>query len=345
MSSVHFEIFPFIKIRIYVDYWCTINLQNTSCEFFMVKRGSPVCKRLQLSKAFWITISIVYSYCLFVLYVFLVSPGDVFNPEIATQYYFAMKLTTVRLVVIVFGLIAYPVILSRFLKYAKYVTVALTAWAFIIYIEDYFVLYKIIEYPDRGLIDKVHLLRPIFIVSLMWMCFELTFMAQPMEWRYVKKKINAETGLLLWDASDGLSKVKYRTFQSLTFNVLLGVINLYVLLGFLLYLLVKGNLVDGINTDFLYQGYLSILDTRATMVLVFLMIVNISAYYNYRFKYLSIILFIYMLNSAIDITILFSDFSQTAQRPYFSVFQLSRPLLLICLIWIAIVHKEKINNA
>ena len=68
-------------------------------------------------------------------------------------------------------------------------------------------------------------------------------------------------------------------------------------------------------------------------------------YYNYGFKYLSIILFIYMLNSAIDIAILFSGFSQIAERPYFSVFQLSRPLFLICLIWIAIVHKDQIKDA
>lgn len=160
-----------------------------------------------------------------------------------------------------------------------------------------------------------------------------------------KKIINIEIGLLLRDASNVLSKVKDRPVQSLTFKVLLGVINLYILMGFLLYLLVKGSLVEGINTDFLDQGYLSILNTRATVVLVFLMIMNISAYYNYGFKYLSIILFIYMLNSAIDTTILFSGFSQIAERPYFSVFQLSRPLFLICLIWIAIVHKDKIKDA
>jgi hypothetical protein len=160
-----------------------------------------------------------------------------------------------------------------------------------------------------------------------------------------KKIINTEIGPLLRDASDALSKVKYRTVQSLTFKVLLGVINLYILLGFLLYLLVKGSLINGINTDFLDQGYLSILNTRATVVLVFLMIINISAYYNYGFKYLSTILFIYMLNSAIDTAILFSDFSQIAKRPYFSVFQLSRPLFLICLIWISIVHKDKIKDA
>jgi len=113
--------------------------------------------------------------------VFLISPGDVFNLEIAAQYYFAIKLTTVRLVVIVFALISYPVILNRFFKYAKYVTVALTAWAFIMYIEDYFILYSMIEYPEGSLIDVVHLLRPIFIISLIWMCFEPIFIAQPKE--------------------------------------------------------------------------------------------------------------------------------------------------------------------
>jgi hypothetical protein len=159
-----------------------------------------------------------------------------------------------------------------------------------------------------------------------------------------KKIVNIETGLLLRDASNVLSKVKGSSVQSLTFKVLLGVINLYILIGFLLYLLVKGSLVDGVNTDFLDQGYLSILNTRATVVLVFLMIMNISAYYNYGFKYLSTILFIYMLNSAIDIAILFSGFSQIAERPYFSVFQLSRPLFLICLIWISIVHKDNIKD-
>ena len=91
----------------------------------------------------------------------------------------AKKLTSARLVVMVFGLTGYPIILSRFLKYAKYVTVALTAWATIMYIEDYFVLYNIVEYPEAKLITLVQSLRPIFILSLIWMCFELTFSPQP----------------------------------------------------------------------------------------------------------------------------------------------------------------------
>jgi hypothetical protein len=47
------------------------------------------------------------------------------------------------------------------------------------YIEDYFVFYRLIEYPHGSLIDTVHLLRPIYILSLIWMCFELTSSPQP----------------------------------------------------------------------------------------------------------------------------------------------------------------------
>jgi len=138
-----------------------------------------VLKDLQFSKTFWIAISIVYSYCLLLFYTFFILSEGVLNPDTATQYYIAMKITSVRLVVLVFGLIAYPIILSRFLKYAKYVTVALTAWAIIMYFEDYFVLYALVEYPEVGLFTLLQALRPIFIVSLIWMSFELTFSPQP----------------------------------------------------------------------------------------------------------------------------------------------------------------------
>jgi hypothetical protein len=89
-----------------------------------------------------------------------------------------MKLATVRLVIVATALLAYPIILFRFFKYAKYFTVALTAWAVTIYIDDYFVLVEIVEYPDSGLISLVQLSRPIIILSLIWMSFELTFRSQ-----------------------------------------------------------------------------------------------------------------------------------------------------------------------
>ena len=143
------------------------------------KRDGPVFKSLQLSKVFWVAISIVYSYCLLVLYAFSFFLGDVLDPEIAAQYYIALKLTSVRLVIMILGLIAYPLILTWFLKYAKYVTLLLTAWVITMYIEDYFVLYAMVKYPEGGLNALVQSLRPIPIFSLIWICFELTSSPQP----------------------------------------------------------------------------------------------------------------------------------------------------------------------
>jgi len=139
-----------------------------------------VSSGLHFSKPFWVALSIVYFYCLFLMYAaFLILSGDLLDSYTEMKMVDAKKLTGVRLVVMVFVLIGYPVILSRFSKYAKCVTVALTAWATIMYIEDYFVLYGMIEYPEAKLIALVQSLRPVFILSLIWMCFELTFSPQP----------------------------------------------------------------------------------------------------------------------------------------------------------------------
>ena len=86
-----------------------------------------------------------------------------------------MKLATVRLVIVAVALLVYPMILFRFFKYAKYFTVALTAWAVAIYIDDIFVLTEVIKYPESGLITSIQSLRPILIVSLLLMSIELVF--------------------------------------------------------------------------------------------------------------------------------------------------------------------------
>ena len=87
----------------------------------------------------------------------------------------AVKLTYVRLSIVAISLVFYPVILFSSLKYIKYFTIALTAWAIAIYIDDHLVLYRIIEYPDRGVVLFIQSIRPMFLVCLLWMSFELTF--------------------------------------------------------------------------------------------------------------------------------------------------------------------------
>ena len=128
-----------------------------------------------VSKLFWFSMSIAYSFCFSALYIYSTIPEYLLELDNTIQVNLTMKLATVRLAIIAFALVAYPIILFRFFKYAKYFTVALTAWAVAIYIDDYFVLSEIIKYPESQLISLIQSLRPIMIASLFWMSIELVF--------------------------------------------------------------------------------------------------------------------------------------------------------------------------
>ena len=136
----------------------------------------PKC--IELSKTFWITMSISYAFCFSALYAYATLPEHLLDPNITAQNKDTLKLSIVRLMIVSLALIAYPIVLFKFIKYAKYVTVALTSWATTMYIDDYFVLVGIVEYPDSGLISLVQSSRPIIILSLIWMSFELIFRSQ-----------------------------------------------------------------------------------------------------------------------------------------------------------------------
>ena len=132
-------------------------------------------KNPQPSKFFWFSMSIAYAFCFSSLYTYATIPEYILELNNTAQIIITMKLATVRLVIVAIALLAYPVILFRFFKYAKYFTVALTAWAVAIYIDDVFVLTEVIQYPESGLISSVQSLRPILIASLLWMSVELVF--------------------------------------------------------------------------------------------------------------------------------------------------------------------------
>ena len=109
------------------------------------------------------------------MYAILTLPKSTFDVNNAEHVVTAVRLTYVRLSIVAVSLVGYPIILFSSLKYTKYVTIALTAWAIAIYIDDHLVLYRIIEYPDRGIVLFVQSIRPLFLVCLLWMSFELTF--------------------------------------------------------------------------------------------------------------------------------------------------------------------------
>ena len=129
----------------------------------------------QLSNFFWFSMSIAYAFCFSALYTYSTVPEYTLELYNNAQINITMKLATVRLVIVATALLAYPIILFRFFKYAKYFTVALTSWAVALYIDDYFVLSEIIKYPESRLISLAQSLRPIMIVSLFCMSIELVF--------------------------------------------------------------------------------------------------------------------------------------------------------------------------
>jgi hypothetical protein len=130
---------------------------------------------LQLPKAFWVSIIIGYAFCLLSFFVLVTATLDPLAPNHVLNNHATTKLTSIRLAILTFGLVSILFTLKYSLTYAKYVTVALTAWAIAMYFDDHFVLYNMVEYPEGGVISLVQSLRPILIISLIWMCFELTF--------------------------------------------------------------------------------------------------------------------------------------------------------------------------
>ena len=156
---------------------------------------------------------------------------------------------------------------------------------------------------------------------------------------------NLEFETILGNSPNSQSKGKDHIVQSSTFRLILSFINLYALISIALFFLVKGNLVGGINTNFIEQGgFLYVLNARAILLLLFLIFLNVSAYYNYGFKYACLVLIVYMLNSAIDNAVLFSGFMHLTDRPYLSAFTITRPLFIISLFWVMIIHKNKFKS-
>ena len=147
---------------------CTVRVR-------LIGRKRAMIRDLGLSKIFWAAMAVTYFFLVLAMYAILTFPESAFDADNAEHVMAAVRLTYVRLAIVAVSLVGYPIILFSSLKYAKYVTIALTAWAIAVYIDDHLVLYRIIEYPDRGVVLFIQSIRPIFLVCLLWMSFELTF--------------------------------------------------------------------------------------------------------------------------------------------------------------------------
>ena len=131
--------------------------------------------RPRVSLAFWAAFAFVYMVgTLAVLAIVLVDLDAVFDGQTYSEG-LTFKLSSIRVSVIVCAMITFLILFWTKIKTATYFLKIFTAWAVCMYIDDYLVLYDIVQYPDMGLVKVVFALRPFVITALAWMCLELDF--------------------------------------------------------------------------------------------------------------------------------------------------------------------------
>jgi len=127
-----------------------------------------------MTHLFWVAFIITYLFCMSTIYGIITVPEEMFDVKNALEVLSLIKLLSIRLTFGVVFLSIYPVLLLTSIKWSNYFVVAVTAWCIAMYVDDLMVLNKIIEYPERGLIAIIQSIRPILILSLIWMSFELS---------------------------------------------------------------------------------------------------------------------------------------------------------------------------
>lgn len=129
----------------------------------------------KFSRLFWLSTAIVYIVGV-VAIVALINPTvNAFLEAADAPKLVALKLNYVRLPVVCLSLFVFPFLLwtslARTLIFLRLVTAALV----FAYIDDHLVLYKIIEYPNLPIFQFALFLRPLAIMAMVWMTFEVHF--------------------------------------------------------------------------------------------------------------------------------------------------------------------------
>ncbi len=126
-----------------------------------------------LSRVFWLCIAFGYGTGILAVIAILFADLEFLNASGTVGERAVFHLSVVRVIFISVILIVFPVLLLTSLRRLFYFMVGITAWIVMVYIDDVFVLYNIMKYPQSAAINAVMILRPFIIISLLWMCFEL----------------------------------------------------------------------------------------------------------------------------------------------------------------------------
>jgi hypothetical protein len=90
----------------------------------------------------------------------------------------AIKMSFIRLPIIVLALLSFPILLWKSFKRALLFLKIITAVVIVVYLDDHLVLYEFVGYPQLAIFKIAIFLRPFAIMALLWMTFELHFIVK-----------------------------------------------------------------------------------------------------------------------------------------------------------------------
>ena len=132
--------------------------------------------------------------------------------------------------------------------------------------------------------------------------------------------------------------------QSKTFKALLLLCNAYVIVFLVIYYFLNSNLLYAVDADLINGDFLTVFNGRANVMFWLFLGINMAAYFNLGFKVMCLIALVFMLNTTVDNVIIFSELISLDDRPYLTIFIVSRPLFFVALAWLALSFKDTLDG-
>jgi len=132
--------------------------------------------------------------------------------------------------------------------------------------------------------------------------------------------------------------------QSKTFKALLLLCNAYVVVFLVIYYFLNSNLLYAVDADLINGDFLTVFNGRANVMFWLFLGINMAAYFNLGFKVMCLIALVFMLNTTVDNVIIFSELISLDDRPYLTIFIVSRPLVFVALAWLALSFKATFDG-
>ena len=140
--------------------------------------------------------------------------------------------------------------------------------------------------------------------------------------RMVGRKLDdTEIGAILEAFSESREAKARVTNQTITFRILLACSSVYVSAFLIIYTFYEINLVQPLEAGLINEDFLTI-----------------------AFKIMCLIAVIVMLNATVDNLVLFTGLVSFEERPYLTLFIISRPLFLVAIVWMGIVYNSALAD-